>query len=256
MITLQCRGCQTLGEVTRRTASLRCTCGSAEFVEPGAGDFLSFMGAAVGTAKQAANQDPEGWDEYQGPPPGPNPMSNHEPAELRCKDCGGTGENPRDNRNNGICRACKGEGVRARMTDPKGEPLVARHPGRSTQTTVPFFGAKAATAARCIEAVTLDAPCSLCKRATTELRPDRAEHAWLTCAACGPLVDLDATPGFNPYAHPVTAPQRGYRTAGLRRVKATGRVLPMVHTVTAANPGLSTREVLGLVRRTVSTHSE
>lgn len=250
MITLKCRGCQTVGKVAAHTAGLRCTCGSQDFVTPGSEDFLSFMGVA-----KRAYADPPGWNEYEGPKPGRNPFGNDEPATLTCTVCKGSGQNPQDNRNNGVCRLCKGTGRQERMTDPKGDVLVARHPG---QTTIPQVQAAklAARAEVKAEPVALDAACGLCKRAGVELRPDRAEHAWLFCAACGPLVDLDTRPEFNPYAHPVTAAQRGFKTAGLRKVKATGRVLKMVATVRAANPGLTDREVLGLVRRTVASYPE
>lgn len=143
-VALKCFGCGTVGEVNKITAGLVCTCGSTEldlYDGPGPEDtFLAYMGAAhgPGTGWNATMPDPfKGWSQYAGPMPGKNDLPTPEPSRLRCEQCKGRGF---DMLEGGICRACKGKGVRPSPTSVSPEPLVKRHNYPSTQTKVPFMG--------------------------------------------------------------------------------------------------------------------
>lgn len=136
MIELTCKGCRSTGTVNRRTAGLRCTCGSREFAEVGEIGFLDFMAAAhgPGTGWGQPKPDPlKGWSEYAGPMPGANPdYAGHPASDEDCPQCHGSGQSLREE-----CRACFGSGKHTPPTVSGPAPLVARHPG---QTSTPFVG--------------------------------------------------------------------------------------------------------------------
>ena len=141
MISLICHGCQTIGAVNRVTAGLRCTCGSDDLdvYEPGVESFLVAMGAAHGPGTGWGQPMPDplrGWTEYAGPHVHPNPFEVPKAPQL-CPECKGV---KMDMRDGGICRLCKGSGQVQSGTAVAPPPLVPRHPGPSTQTTVPFVG--------------------------------------------------------------------------------------------------------------------
>lgn len=252
MFELKCHGCGTVGAVNKVTAGLRCSCGSRDLDlnDASAGGFAEWMGVKVaspqhpsgGTGFDDARPDPlQGWSEYPGPHPGFNPMSNDEPASPECPTCKGSGKDIRDNRNNGICRECKGTGHMTPTTTPQPTQDASSGPNK---TTVPFFSSLAAR-------------CPLCRTAKTQLVPDHREHAWWRCASCGPLADLDVQCGINPFlpSTPFT-PQRGFTSQGSTTDQPDGRVLRLFATVAQTNPGLTQREALGLVRRTIAHYGE
>jgi hypothetical protein len=245
---LKCHGCQTVGSVNRITAGLRCSCGSTDLdVMDQPPSFLEFMGVQAssgGTGWTGPRSDSlDGWNVYQGPMPGPNPMSNNEPDSPVCPTCHGSGEDIRDNRNNGICRECGGSGHMTPTTTPR-PTQVAPHADSSHTTKVPFMGTRK-----------LSARCPLCRTAYTQLTPDHEDHAWWKCAACGPLADLDKHPSINPFLPSARfARHRGFRATASASSTRTGRVLRMFTAVTGANPGLTQREALGLVRRTIAKY--
>lgn len=317
MIKIICHGCATVGAVNRVTAGLRCTCGSTDLdlFDPGAQSFLAAMGVEAnsgGTGWGKSMPDPlRGWSEYPGPMPGRNDMSNHEPSPMRCPVCHGSGEDSRDNRNNGTCRECGGSGILTPTTTPA-PPEVARHNYPSTQTTVPFVGRRRratrhssdplGSAEEHIKATTpgyngrsggsgpddqgmypkadsrspmmqvreqpdytapakplmLDAaPCPECHHAPTQVVKDRNEDGWWHCPNCGPLTNIDRNPEVNPFQPDnYTGRDKGFKEAGRRSAKKTGRVLRMYSTVRRSNPGMTQREVLSLVLRTVQKYPE
>jgi hypothetical protein len=135
-VTLTCKRCRATGTVNRRTAGLRCTCGSKDFTQLGEQGFLEFMGAASGPGTGWGKSMPDtlkGWNEYAGPMPGANPdYAGNTAADERCSNCDGSGWSLREK-----CRACFGTGKHTPPTEPGPAPLVAKHPG---QTSVPFVG--------------------------------------------------------------------------------------------------------------------
>jgi hypothetical protein len=98
----------------------------------------SFKEFMLGARHQARTDELRGWSEYEGPMPGPNPMSNHVEQPLTCPTCHGSGVNAKDDP--GPCRACRGSGHLTPTTSELDEPQVARHNYPSTQTTTPFVG--------------------------------------------------------------------------------------------------------------------
>lgn len=257
--TLQCTGCRTVGAVNKITAALRCTCGGQlDVYEPGAMTFHQAMGITPpldsgGTGWEKPLPDPlDGWAVQQpGNMPGFNPMGNHVQDAGTCPVCKGSGKDILDNRNNGICRECKGTGRHDSPTEKMDAPQVARHDYPNNATSVPFFGSLWLPGAAC--------PNRRCKTAGTQLLADRHGHAWWHCAAsCGPLADLDVQAGIDPYAPPrgFTA-QRGFREATrAAHFQRTGKIIPMIASTMQANPGLTPREALTLVRRAVEKYSE
>jgi hypothetical protein len=149
-------GCFTCGAeatVNRITANLRCGCGSSEVdlvdgpevqaqlasLRTARLSFLDFMRQG---ASSPVGEEIKGWNVYQGPPAGKNPRAVA-PGDQTCRVCRGTGIAVQDG---GTCRACGGDGKMTPTTSPEPEPLVAKHPGQSTQTSVPFMGRRIATA--------------------------------------------------------------------------------------------------------------
>lgn len=264
MIEIICHGCRTIGAVNRVTAGLRCSCGSTDLDlhEPGAESFFEFMGVKTaspahpsgGTGFDKAMPDPlKGWavdnPEELHDMPGVNESSNHEPASPTCPVCKGSGKDITDNRNNGTCRECGGSGHLTPTTTAR-EPQVADS-ANEHRTSTPFFGSLAAR---------IDAACPSCRTAATELVPDRREHAWWRCGSCGPLADLEANTWLNPFGTLAGfRRQPGFKahgTRGLRKTTPDGQILTMFAAVRAQNPGLSDREALGLVRRTVAKYQK
>lgn len=252
MFELRCHGCGTVGSVNKITAGLRCSCGSRDLDlnDTAATTFADWMGAKTaspqhpsgGTGFDDPRPDPlQGWSQFEGPHPGPNEMSNNEPASPECPTCKGSGKDIRDNRNNGICRECGGTGDMTPTTTPEATQDASSGPNK---TSVPFFGSLAAR-------------CPLCRTARTQLVPDHREHAWWKCAGCGPLADLDTCPEVNPFL-PSTrfTRQTGFSAQASSTTEPNGRVLRLFATVAQTNPGLTQREALGLVRRTIARYGE
>lgn len=159
-IEVFCWNCGNHGAVNKVTAGLRCGCGSndvdlwdggreqlarvaslqAHPIATPTDSFLDFM------RKQAGPATIPGWNEYQGPMPGKNPMSvgptqwpeTGDPNAPSCPVCRGSGFDPQDGQK---CRECGGTGKITPNTTPE-PPAVARHNYPSTQTKVPFMGQK------------------------------------------------------------------------------------------------------------------
>lgn len=162
-INIVCMRCGFTGAVNKVTAGLRCTCGSddldlytgsdeqrahlarlhrTEASAPGAPTFAQFMLGSKTTAGPK-NVEPN-WDEYEGPMPGPNPMSNGV-GVVPCPVCHGEGYDLQDG---GPCRECGGDGdVHPTTANPE-PPAVAKHNYPSTQTRVPFMGQRKKKAGR------------------------------------------------------------------------------------------------------------
>lgn len=162
-VNVMCFGCGFTGAVNRVTAGLRCTCGSADLdlytgsdeqrahlaklrqpktstlsvsTAGQAPTFAQFMLGKKRVAAAPKTVEPN-WDEYVGPPPGPNPMSNHV-GPVTCPTCLGSKVDIKDDA--GPCRACRGTGVITPTTTVTPPPAVAPHNYPSTQTKVPFMG--------------------------------------------------------------------------------------------------------------------
>jgi hypothetical protein len=147
-----CHGCQTVGAVNRVTATLRCTCGSDDLdLYEGARQvqhfdrtaldqgFLAFMGVTANSGGTGWGQPMpdalQGWNQYAGPMPGPNPNGNARDAgDDLCPTCHGDGFDMQD----GVsCRECGGSGHVTPTTSVTPKPLTPKRPG---QTSVPFMG--------------------------------------------------------------------------------------------------------------------
>jgi ribosomal protein S27AE len=132
------------------TAALMCTCGSDDldvFDEHTAAGPHEYGSTSVPTHQAPSTID--GWNEYQGPMPGPNEQSNGIPTPITCPICHGSGFDPQDSEGGGFggtCRTCRGSGIYTPMTEAT-PPMVARHPYPSNQTKVPFMGSPGVTAA-------------------------------------------------------------------------------------------------------------
>lgn len=158
-VNVVCMRCGFTGAVNKVTATLRCSCGSSDLdLYTGSPEQNAHI-ASLRQPKQAAQAPSfkefmlgktakpqpveQGWSEYEGPMPGPNPMSNNVTEPVRCPSCHGTKYDIQDG---GPCRACSGKGVIQPTTADMQEPQVARHQYPSTQTKVPFMGRKVNTA--------------------------------------------------------------------------------------------------------------
>jgi hypothetical protein len=127
-IAIFCADCHATGEVERVTPGLMCRCGSANLGLDGVDPKPSIHTAAPtgpGTGWGRPRPDPTaGWDQYQGPPPTPNPYGprdgNH--PEDSCPECLGSGYDLIDKC---PCRACFGTGRRNPTTSA---PADATHP--------------------------------------------------------------------------------------------------------------------------------
>jgi hypothetical protein len=257
LTTLACQGCGFTGEVNRVSPGIRCACGSTD---------LKIVSSSGGTGWNQPRPDPlRGWNQYAGPMPGSNPTPPPR-GPAKCQECKGTGMDVRDY---GTCRACKGLGVRPLTFGDFPEPQVARHNYPSTQTRVPFVGAKqgasyepAALAERRARGFPMhEAPCPSCGHAPTHLVNDYKDDAWWHCPNCGPLANIDLHPEIDPYHPPEGFTPKGprsFRTSGKggQRAQRTGRILRMLATVTSTNPGLRPSEALGIVRLTVKNYPE
>lgn len=155
-IEVFCWSCAAHAAVNKVTATLRCGCGSDDVdLWDGGREQLARV-AAVRSArtvsfvdfmtKQAAPATLPGWNEYQGPMPGKNPMQvgptqwpeTDSGGKTTCPVCHGSGFSLQDG---GPCRECGGSGKLTPNTTPE-PPAVARHNYPSTQTKVPFMGQK------------------------------------------------------------------------------------------------------------------
>lgn len=149
-----CWTCGAQGAVNKVTAGLRCSCGSQDVDLWDGGTEQRARVASLSAAPIAASTDTfaaymtkraapatlPGWNEYQGPMPGPNTQSSGQPGPFEeghtCPVCHGKGFDLQDG---GKCRECGGSGKITPNTEPE-PPAVARHNYPSTQTKVPFMG--------------------------------------------------------------------------------------------------------------------
>lgn len=323
-----CMRCGNGAIVNRVTAGIRCKCGSQDIdlfenspeqqvlrrqyvasrtpVEPPS-TFAEFMTGK--TARELPQTVVPGWDEYEGPMPGPNPMSNGRPTPLTCSVCHGS---KFDIQEGGTCRECGGKGVMTAPTADMDTPQVARHPYPSTQTVVPFMGRKKKAArpstdplgspeehirattpgygsrgevkpngqgfypsadtlsphthdwapAKPVAAHTpmplLGTSCPNCGTSPLSLKTDYKDDAWVGCPNCGPLYNQDRNLHMDPYnLGDDFSPAKGYKAvAKVFSPKKTGRFLKMALAVRQKNSGLSTRELVGLVRETLRRYPE
>jgi hypothetical protein len=263
MVEVFCARCGATGSVGKVSASLICRCGSAELgllgVDPRPSIHTATTHQAAGTGWGRPAPDPSaGWNDYQGPPPGPNPFG---PATVRrwpCPNCQGSGYDLIDK---APCKACKGTGHRQPSTGaPQPTPFDA-HPGPPaggarwqgahasrtiTSTSAPASDlpspprgrapadqnprggvstrpapprAAEASSRGAHEPLHLSASCPGCRSPQTKLAADLAGHAWWCCAKCGSLADLDATPGLDPFDPPPGFRRKtGMRTKGRLRL--------------------------------------
>lgn len=139
MVEVFCARCGATGSVGKVSASLICRCGSAELgllgVDPRPSihtatdttDTSATTHQAAGTGWGRPAPDPSaGWNDYQGPPPGPNPFG---PATVRrwpCPNCQGSGYDLIDK---APCKACKGTGHRQPSTGAPQPPPFDAHLG-------------------------------------------------------------------------------------------------------------------------------
>jgi ssDNA-binding Zn-finger/Zn-ribbon topoisomerase 1 len=320
-----CLSCGNGAIVSGVTASLTCKCGSQDIdlfegtpeqkmlrrkyvasLRPPTPTFAEFMTGK--TARELPKTVVPGWNEYEGPMPGKNPLSNGVPGPLTCPVCHGSKFDIQDG---GPCRECGGTGVMTPDTTPE-EPQVARHQYPSTQTTTPFMGRKKKaarpsqqpggsveehirsttpgysdrggtrpngqglypkadthspniqnwTAANPVPAHTplpmTGTSCPNCGTGPLALQTDHKDDAWVSCPNCGPLYNQDKDLHRDPYnLDGGFSPTRGYKAvAKVFAPKKTGRFLKMALSVRQKNSGLSTREVVGIVRETLRRYSE
>jgi hypothetical protein len=160
-----CFACGAQACVNRVTAGLQCRCGSVDVdlydgspeqlrtlavARIGQQGFLEFMQSLTFEASAPVGDEIKGWNVYQGPPPGPNPWGPQRPASQVCPICHGSQIDVQDG---GPCRECETTG-RVVPTTAVTPPLqVARHPGTSTQTKVPFMGRRRVAAHPSVEEV-------------------------------------------------------------------------------------------------------
>lgn len=100
--------------------------------------------------------------------------------------------------------------------------------------------------------------CPNCGSSPLALQTDHKDDAWVSCPNCGPLYNQDKNLHLDPYnLDDNFAPARGYKAVAKVFVpKKTGRFLKMALSVRQKNSGLSTREVVGIVRETLRRYSE
>lgn len=280
MVEVFCHGCARRGQMERVGVRNRHSCGSYDVdlwlddpeqrrriaVLAGRGphfsDFMTHEGASQKPMPPPTDdasrwpgyvgQDPEpGWDEYEGPMPGPNPMPA--PVHSGTVPTGLTKHQPGTQTGSNIYVYDK--------TDPGsgyGEnaptPLVAPQNYPSTRTKVPFVGAR-----RVLDwPLTLTAACPRCG-SKTALKIDRLAHVHWTCQArCGHLVDLDRHPTVDPYVPPPDHPWGSdpFRTKKIFGSRRNGQLKTRMEKITDVNPGLTTAEVVRLARHSVIRYPE
>lgn len=100
--------------------------------------------------------------------------------------------------------------------------------------------------------------CPTCGESPLTLQTDYKDDAWVGCPNCGPLYNQDRNLHLDPYhLDDDFAPAKGYKAvAKVFSPKKTGRFLKMALAVRQKNSGLSTRELVGLVRETLRRYPE
>lgn len=276
-----CFGCGERGTIGKLGKSVTHSCGSADVdlwtgepeqrrrlaVLGGGPSFLDFMRhadrqrgmpAPPGAASSEVGENPvEGWDEYEGPGPSPNPMAAPQHTELMAEKRAPVrpvgGEELTQESNAYVYNKHlphKGYG------EDEPEPYVAPHEYDLGQkvTKIPFLGRRKGDAP-----IELSAPCPRCSAPGTRIVADAREHAhWACHAKCGSLADLDAHPEVNPYRPGDRTWGRDVfrATAGRKGGRKDGILLRRVAVIGKTNPGLSLSEVLGLARQSVIQHPE
>jgi hypothetical protein len=125
--------------VNRVTASLRCSCGSADLdlddsMETTAAQHVAYP-HGPGTGWGQPQDLTRGWSDYEGPLPSPNPVGSPPVNDsMRCPSCHGSGYDTMDKT---LCRECNGAGVVKRTT---GQPDVESND--ATTTGPPVGGAR------------------------------------------------------------------------------------------------------------------
>lgn len=279
-----CFGCGERGTIDKLARTVTHDCGSSDVdlwtdepdqrsriaaLRGGGPSFVDFMreaahqpgmptpsGAGDRSPALVGNDPVDGWDEYEGDMPGPNPMAAPEHTETRAERRAPTrpigGEEETQESNAYVYnkrQPYKGYGEDAPA------PYVAPHEYDLGQkaTKIPFLGRR-----KNAEPVALSAPCPRCAAPGTQLVADGREHAhWACHAKCGSLADLDAHPEVDPY-RPGTRSwgQDPFRATARRTARKDGVLLRRMAVIGRTNPGLSLSEVLGLARQSVNQHPE
>jgi hypothetical protein len=149
-----------------------------------------------------------------------------------------------------------GEGV----TTPARLPNISPHlKTRDDRASGELYSDKALKGRRGIGYPMHEANCPECGHAPTHLVNDYKDDAFWHCPHCGPLANIDRHPEIDPYNPPADFQKvgpRSFKQSGKVSSGSRGRVLAMLQTVSSANPGLTPREALSLVRATVAKYSE
>jgi hypothetical protein len=220
-------------------------------------NYNSKIAASPGTGWDKPMPDRlKGWDAYQGPTPGRNPMSdakNDADNTSTCPACGGSGQDLRASGggyNEIPCRTCHGTGV---YTPPTAQPDTE---SLDAHTQGPESGGARWQTNKSGSIKLSKASCPECDVPSTHLVKDASEHAWWHCASCGPLADLDRHPGLDPYAPGDNFfPDRNMKQSKLFSRK-TGKLFAITSSVKDKNPGLTIREALNLSRRALTQYPE
>lgn len=206
---------------------------------------------------EVGNDPIDGWNEYEGDMPSPNPMTAPERTETRSEKRAPTrpipGEELTQESNAYVYNKRRPNDP---PTTPKDAPYVAPHEYDLGQkvTTTPFLGRRKDSAP-----IELSASCPTCSAPGTQLLADAQEHAhWACQTKCGSLIDLDKHPEVDPYRPGSRAwGQDPFRVTGRRTAgKKDGTLLRRVAVIGRTNPGLSLSEILGFARQSVIKHPE
>lgn len=262
-IEVFCFGCGGRGKVAALGQRIQHTCGSedvdlwldsdeqrrriAALTQPEP-KFIPHMTTRVAT-KPVGDEIP-GWDEYQGPLPGPNELI---PAPQHTKPGAPTKRVPGVPMEPNAYVYDKNDPPPGYGENPPA-PQVAPHHYPNHANTSPYLGHRSA------EGVLLTgAACPQCDSPSTTLRQDaRAEAHWYCQRRCGSLINLDKHPRIDPFQPPTR--DWGLDAFRTRRAmfagKKPGQVMPRLAVISRINPGLNMAEALHLARRSVEKYPE
>lgn len=100
--------------------------------------------------------------------------------------------------------------------------------------------------------------CPNCGHDPLGLRRDQNDDAWASCPNCGPLVNIDRHPEYDPYKFTwdTTFPKNNFKPkpTGKSAARKTGRLLSIIASVHQTNPGLSIKDAVTLARQTVQRY--